>query len=124
MIRRNIEPLIKEALSDAPVILINGARQTGKTTLVRALVSGIREATYVTCRLRIAQANRMGRPKPALMHYRRAAGQEVDYVLEERAGRVAGIEVKSSHAVATHNFAGLRCPAEDAKANFADGVVR
>jgi len=48
MIRRNIEPLITEAISDTPVILINGARQTGKTTLVQALTSGIPNATYVT----------------------------------------------------------------------------
>jgi uncharacterized protein len=61
--------------------------------------------------------------KPALMHYRRAAGQEVDYVLEEGAGRIAGIEVKSSHTVTTHDFAGLRCLAEDAGANFAGGVI-
>jgi predicted AAA+ superfamily ATPase len=61
--------------------------------------------------------------KPALMHYRRAAGQEVDYVLEEGAGCIAGIEVKSSHTVTAHDFAGLRCLAEDAGANFASGVI-
>jgi len=61
--------------------------------------------------------------KPALMHYRRAAGQEVDYVLEEGAGRVVGIEVKSSHTVTAHDFIGLRCLAEDAGAKFAAGVI-
>lgn len=33
MIRRNIEDSIRLALSDTPVVLLNGARQTGKTTL-------------------------------------------------------------------------------------------
>ncbi len=33
MIRRNIEDAIRLALSDTPVVLLNGVRQTGKTTL-------------------------------------------------------------------------------------------
>lgn len=37
MIRRNIEDSIQRALADTPVVLLNGARQTGKTTLVQAL---------------------------------------------------------------------------------------
>ena len=34
---RHITPLIKEALSDTPVVLLNGARQTGKSTLAQTL---------------------------------------------------------------------------------------
>ena len=37
MYRRNLMPLLQDALSDSPVVLLNGARQTGKTTLVQAL---------------------------------------------------------------------------------------
>ena len=48
MIRRNIETLVKSAMADTPVVLIHGARQTGKTTLVRALARDIGGATYVT----------------------------------------------------------------------------
>lgn len=33
MIQRNIEDAIRLALSDTPVVLLNGARQTGKATL-------------------------------------------------------------------------------------------
>jgi predicted AAA+ superfamily ATPase len=33
MIRRRIQDSIRRAMSDAPVVLLNGARQTGKTTL-------------------------------------------------------------------------------------------
>ena len=32
MIRRNIEDLIRRAKADTPVVLLTGARQTGKTT--------------------------------------------------------------------------------------------
>src|SRR4051794_39103981 len=37
MIRRNIEESIQQAMSDTPVVLLNGARQTGKTTLAQAI---------------------------------------------------------------------------------------
>lgn len=37
MLRRNIALRAEEALSDSPVVLLQGARQTGKTTLARAL---------------------------------------------------------------------------------------
>jgi hypothetical protein len=35
---RRIIPNLKEALADNPVVLVNGARQTGKTTLVQQFV--------------------------------------------------------------------------------------
>ena len=37
MIRWNIEDSVRQALADTPVVLLNGARQTGKTTLAQAL---------------------------------------------------------------------------------------
>src|SRR6266566_5740494 len=36
MIRRHITDRILQALADTPVVLVNGARQTGKSTLVQA----------------------------------------------------------------------------------------
>jgi predicted AAA+ superfamily ATPase len=47
MYRRNIEPGIRNALSDTPVVLLNGARQTGKTTLALKLESEL-SLRYVT----------------------------------------------------------------------------
>lgn len=47
MIKRNIELLLLQAMADTPVVLINGARQTGKTTMVRALAKS-RGARYFT----------------------------------------------------------------------------
>ena len=38
MFTRHITPLVQDALSDTPVVVINGARQTGKSTLVQSLV--------------------------------------------------------------------------------------
>jgi predicted AAA+ superfamily ATPase len=37
MIRRNIQDPIRRAMADTPVVLLNGARQTGKTTLAQAM---------------------------------------------------------------------------------------
>ena len=48
MITRNITPVLLEALADTPVVLINGARQTGKSTLVQQLREGAHPARYLT----------------------------------------------------------------------------
>lgn len=48
MIVRHILPRLQAALADTPVVLINGARQTGKTTLVRWLSEDTRPARYLT----------------------------------------------------------------------------
>lgn len=47
MIRRNIERALERSLADMPVVLVDGARQTGKTTLVRAVASR-RDMRYVS----------------------------------------------------------------------------
>ena len=40
MMRRYIHDSVRRALADTPVVLPNGARQTGKTTWVQALAAG------------------------------------------------------------------------------------
>lgn len=40
MIRRNIQNSIRQAMADTPVVLLNGARQTGKTTLAQEMATG------------------------------------------------------------------------------------
>jgi hypothetical protein len=37
-----------DALSDSPVVFLNGTRQTGKSTLVQELAAGRHPARYVT----------------------------------------------------------------------------
>jgi predicted AAA+ superfamily ATPase len=48
MIQRSITPLLQAALKDSPVVLLNGARQVGKSTLVEWLSSNGHSARYVT----------------------------------------------------------------------------
>ena len=46
---RYLSPLLEEACQDTPVVLVCGARQTGKTTLVQSSLSGLTDgATYRT----------------------------------------------------------------------------
>jgi hypothetical protein len=48
MLTRNLTHSIIEALSDTPVVMLNGARQTGKSTLAKSLTSKSYPARYVT----------------------------------------------------------------------------
>ncbi len=58
-----------------------------------------------------------------LSHFRTQTGQEVDLVLEEKAGRIVGIEVKASATVSAQDFKGLRTLAEVVGKRFRRGVV-
>lgn len=48
MFRRNLSPFLRKALDDSPVVLLNGARQTGKSTLVQSGMLGDYPARYLT----------------------------------------------------------------------------
>jgi predicted AAA+ superfamily ATPase len=61
--------------------------------------------------------------KPQIFHYRTQTGHEVDVVLEDRAGKLVGIEVKASASVSAQDFKGLRALAEITGKRFHRGVV-
>ena len=48
MIPRHLTPRLLEALSDTPVVFLTGARQTGKSTLARAIAEREHPARYLT----------------------------------------------------------------------------
>jgi predicted AAA+ superfamily ATPase len=48
MLERDITPHILNVLSDTTVVFLKGARQTGKSTLVRAIAAGPYSYHYVT----------------------------------------------------------------------------
>jgi predicted AAA+ superfamily ATPase len=48
MIRRNITQNLLDALADTPVVLLNGARQTGKSTLVQSITGQAHPTRYIT----------------------------------------------------------------------------
>ena len=61
--------------------------------------------------------------KPEMLHYRTQTGQEVDVVLEDTAGRIVGIEIKSAKSVGGQDFRGLQSLAEASGISFLRGVV-
>lgn len=77
--------------------------------------------TFVTMEVR-KQAG-WSRTQPGLFHWRTAAQQEVDLLLEDAGGRLVGIEVKASGTASASDFKGLRALAEMAGSRFLRGVV-
>jgi predicted AAA+ superfamily ATPase len=63
------------------------------------------------------------RRRIALHHFRTQGGLEVDIVLEDAAGEVVGIEVKSAASVTARDFRGLRALRDEKPASFRRGVV-
>jgi uncharacterized protein len=61
-------------------------------------------------------------PGYALSHWRNAAGAEVDYVLQDPAGRVVAVEVKAASSADTDDFKHLRTFAGRER-NFHRGIV-
>ena len=60
---------------------------------------------------------------PALFHYRTQTGQEIDLLLEDAAGRVAGVEVKGSASVQERDVRALQDLAAALGPRFVRGVV-
>lgn len=56
-------------------------------------------------------------------YFRTAGGQEVDFVLEHRDGRIAGIEVKAARTLSGSEFGGLQMLAAATGGKFVRGVV-
>ncbi|RJP39840.1 MAG: ATP-binding protein [Phycisphaerales bacterium] len=63
------------------------------------------------------------RTQPELFHFRTHAGREVDVVLEDRAGRIVGIEVKAGATLGTDDLKGLKELAALAGKRFHRGVI-
>ncbi len=58
-----------------------------------------------------------------LFHFRTEGGAEVDLVIEDRAGRLVGVEVKCAATLRSRDFAGLKALAQIAGDRFVRGVV-
>lgn len=56
-------------------------------------------------------------------HYRTATGIEVDLLIENPAGQIVGIEIKSSETIRTEDFKGLRALREELGSLFLRGIL-
>ncbi len=61
--------------------------------------------------------------QPETFYWRTASGQEVDVVLEDRAGKVAGVEIKASATLGANDVRGLQALANAAGKHWLRGVV-
>ena len=77
--------------------------------------------SFVMNELRKQAAWSKGRPD--LFHFRAVTGQEVDVILEDRAGRVVGVEIKASSKVAAGDFRGIETLRAVARKRFHRGVI-
>jgi uncharacterized protein len=73
--------------------------------------------------MEIARQTVWSRHRIELSHYRTRDGVEVDIVLEDRRGRVVGIEVKASSTVRSDDFRGLRHLADRLGPDLVAGIV-
>jgi uncharacterized protein len=61
--------------------------------------------------------------RPSLFHYRTHTQHEVDYVLEDAAGRLVGIEVKKGSSPSVGDFNGLHHFREAVGKRFVRGIL-
>ncbi len=61
--------------------------------------------------------------KVNLYYFRTLDGIEVDIVIEDQAGKIVAIEIKSSETVTAHDFKGLKYLADEYKDRFVKGIV-
>ena len=67
--------------------------------------------------------NGWSQTQPALYYYRTAEGREVDYVLEDRRGKIVGVEVKAATHLRSDDLRGLADLADATGKRFVRGVV-
>lgn len=61
--------------------------------------------------------------RPQLYHFRTLRGQEVDLVLENRKGKIVGVEVKASSTITMNDFKNLKILSEIAGKKFHRGII-
>ena len=61
--------------------------------------------------------------RPELFYWRTVAGREVDVVLEDRTGKVVGVEVKAAATLGSNDVGGLQAMASAVGKNWVRGVV-
>ncbi len=71
----------------------------------------------------VAKQAAWAQTRVTLHHFRAYAGQEVDFILEDGQGRMAGVEVKATATPRSDDFKGLKLLAEAFPDRFVRGVV-
>ena len=91
-----------------------------RLSLDGTLAGGVLE-NFVLMELRKQSA--WSETQPEFFFWRTAAGQEVDIVLEDRAGRLVGIEIKAGATLGGNDVRGLQAMAQAVGKRWVRGVV-
>jgi predicted AAA+ superfamily ATPase len=86
----------------------------------RTLAGGVLENFAA---LELLKQRGWSKTQPTLHHFRTSNGDEVDVVLEDRAGNIVGVEVKASATIDANNFKGLKALADIAGDRFVRGII-
>lgn len=71
----------------------------------------------------LSKASAWAKERVSLFHYRDKDKLEVDFILENAAGQIVGIEVKAAASVTRRDFAGLERVASAAGPTFVQGIL-
>lgn len=145
VLHRHLAGPLGDALSDTPAVLINGARQTGKSTLVQSGELGKASRQYLTFDdpglLAAAKRDPSGfiaglnlpvtldevQHVPEIFPVIKSAidrdRRPGQFLLEDRAGRVVGIEVKAAATLGSHDVRGLQAMADAVGKSWVRGVA-
>lgn len=93
---------------------------TDRLKVEASLAGGILE-NFVLMELR--KQSTWSATQPELFYWRTASGQEVDVVLEDRAGRLTGVEVKAAATLGANDVRGLQALASETGKKWVRGVV-
>jgi len=110
----------KLILADTGLMAYLLGADEGRLAADRTPYGGLVESFVATELLKQAT---WSRTRPGLFHYRAQGGQEIDFVLEDRRGRLVGIEVKSGGTVQAGDFKWLRAFGEATGKRFWRGIV-
>src|SRR5665811_232196 len=123
---RSERRLVLEALADTRVVMLLGARQVGKSTLARQIVEDEHVAQVVDLdrpaprqaaltdqltgkalesfvAMEIVKHAEWADEQARIHHYRRGS-EEIDLILENRAGDIGAVEVKSSASLSARDW--------------------
>jgi predicted AAA+ superfamily ATPase len=73
--------------------------------------------------MELRKQSALSRAQPQFFYWRTAAGQDVDIVLEDSAGRLVGVEVKASSTLARGDVRGLQALANTTGKRWISRVV-
>jgi predicted AAA+ superfamily ATPase len=111
----------KVYLNDSDLLAYTLGASAGRRLKTEGSLAGAVLENFVLMELR--KQSSWSAISPELFYWRTVSGQEVDFVLEDRTGKVVGIEVKAAATLGSNDVRGLKAFADAVGKNWIRGVV-